>query len=229
MRIIFCIALLFTNLAYSNSTQVLLEAKINLNNKDSLRNGFRAFMQHCIGCHSTKLQRYSRIMKDLEIDDLSKYNKYAKKNNIVESSIDIEAAEVWFGVTPPDLTLTAKYRSKDWIYSYLKSFYEDTSRPLGVNNLVYPNTAMPNILENIEGIKTVQKRQGNSYLFKKNEGSKSNDEFEILITDITNFLVYSSEPIQIKRRSIGKYVLLFLTIFTILAWMLKKEYWKDIK
>lgn len=226
--IIIYFLLIFVKFAHASEGVALYKSNIDIKDIESIRRGFKHFTQNCLGCHGTEIQRYNRIEKDLDIEDIKEINPTIKKINKMTSNIDVKAANQWFGVKPPDLTLTAKIRSHDWIYSYLKSFYIDKERPFGVNNLAYPKTAMPNVLEEYQGINKLVKRDGGLILVKKTQGKYSDEEYNQMIRDITNFLEYSAEPIQIKRRYIGIFVLIFLILFTTLAWLLKQEYWKDI-
>jgi ubiquinol-cytochrome c reductase cytochrome c1 subunit len=151
-----------------------------------------------------------------------------------------EDAARWFGTTPPDLTLIARSRGPDYIYSFLKSFYLDPSRPTGVNNMVMPQTAMPHILWEREGLKEAvydgeSDAQHNAVHKRFKEfrsvrpGTDSAKEFDEFVRDTVNFLDYIGEPMQLERRSIGLRVLAFLAVFFLFAYFLKKEYWKDVK
>ncbi|MDZ4153730.1 cytochrome c1 [Methylicorpusculum sp.] len=142
-------------------------------------------------------------------------------------------AEKWFGIMPPDLSLIARSRGEDWIYSYLKGFYTDKSKPLGVNNTVFPDVGMPNVLWQIQGeqtpiYKNVDGREVIEKLSIKEAGQLSEKEFDVMINDLTNFLVYVGEPVKLERERMGKYVLFFIFMIFILSYLLKKEYWKDL-
>ena len=142
-------------------------------------------------------------------------------------------AKRWFGTTPPDLSLIARSRGADWLYTYLKSFYVDSSKPLGVNNAVFPDVGMPNPLWQLQGeqVAVFKKEHGQEVISKlviQEKGTMSPDQFDEAINNLVNFLVYAGEPSQLERRSMGKYVLLFILLFGIIAYLLKKEYWKDV-
>ena len=192
----------------------LESANTDISNQKSLQNGAKLFMNYCSSCHSIKFMRYNRIAEDLNIDEKTVEKNLiftdAKIGQPIVSSIDSKKSEKWFGVTPPDLSLTARSRGVDWIYTYLKSFYKDETRPFGVNNHVLKNAAMPDVL----------------WAMKKNS---TTTEYNNQIKDLTNFLDYVSEPIKIHRTRMGFKVLGFLLILFILSYLLKKEYWRDVK
>lgn len=189
-------------------------ANTDINNQKSLQNGARLFMQYCSGCHSVSLMRYKRISTDLNISqaDVEKNLMFnaEKIGDTIISSMPEEGAIRWFGATPPDLSLVARSKGVDWVYTYLRSFYQDDTRPFGVNNKVLFNASMPDVLWELKQ-------------------SKSTQAFNSSVRDITNFLDYVSEPIKLVRAKIGYKVLGFLLILLILAYLLKQEYWKDVK
>ena len=180
----------------------------------SLQNGAKLFMNYCSGCHAISFMRYNRIGKDLGLsDDLIKKNLMFAGNKIGETitvAMPEDAAASWFGGTPPDLSLVARSKGTDWIYTYLRSFYEDESRIFGVNNKVLVNASMPDALWSLRE-------------------AQSEAEFDNSVRDITNFLDYVGEPAKLIRLRLGKWVLLFLGVLFVLAYLLKKEYWKDVK
>jgi ubiquinol-cytochrome c reductase cytochrome c1 subunit len=146
-------------------------------------------------------------------------------------------AAKWFGIAPPDLTLEARLRSPDWIYTYLRSFHIDESRPFGVNNTVYKDVGMPHVLENLQGVSTLTvskeldgegKEHDVSTLSPAMGGSLTAEEYDVVIRDLTNFLEYVGEPNKLERKALGYWVLAFLFFFFIIAYFLKKEYWKDV-
>lgn len=189
-------------------------ANTDITDEASLQRGAKSFMNNCSGCHSIELMRYNRIAKDLNIDEADMAANLMfnadKTGSPVFSSMPVDGAQEWFGTTPPDLSLTARARGTDWIYTYLKGFYADDTRPYGVNNHVLENASMPDILW--------QSKQDKSELAFNQE-----------VRDITNFLDYVSEPVKLIRYEIGVKVLGFLFILFILSYLLKKEYWKDVK
>ncbi len=207
----------------------LESANVDLHDKASLERGLDMFQQYCSGCHSTQYQRYGRVAEDLgiSIDDMR--NKYmfvegAKIGDLMENAISEVDAAKWFGAAPPDLTLVARVRGEDWVYTYLKSFYKDDSRPFGVNNTIFPSVAMPHVLQGLQGL-SVKQEDGS---FVTEGGKLSAEEYDQVVRDITGFLVYSADPVKLERERLGWWILGFLFIFFILAYFLKKEYWKDV-
>ncbi|MBO2661073.1 cytochrome c1 [Shewanella algae] len=205
----------------------LEDANIDLTDKESLRRGVELFQNNCAGCHSTQYQRYQRVAEDLDIpvDEMRKLiHTDAKIGELMENSIETKDAAKWFGAAPPDLTLVARVRGEDWVYSYLKGFYKDPSRPFGVNNTVFPSVGMPHVLEGLQGMPV--KQEDGSITVRG--GSLSAEEYDQVVRDLTGFLVYSAEPVKLERENLGKWVLGFLFIFFVIAYLLKKEYWKDV-
>ena len=189
-------------------------ANTDIRDQKSLQNGAKLFMNYCSGCHSIGFMRYNRIGKDLNISDadVEKNLMFNSKKigDRITSSMPEEGAIKWFGVTPPDLSLVARSKGTDWIYTYLRSFYKEESRPFGVNNKVLVNASMPDVLWELKQ-------------------SKSTEDFDQDVRDITNFLDYVGEPAKLVRVDLGYKVMGFLFILFILSYLLKKEYWKDVK
>ncbi|MGB0892817.1 MAG: cytochrome c1 [Parashewanella sp.] len=215
----------------------LEKANIDLHDKASLERGLDLFQHYCSGCHSTQYQRYERVAADLGISADDMRSKYildgAKIGQLMTNSIPHKEAAKWFGATPPDLTLVARVRGEDWLYSYFKGFYKDESRPFGVNNTVFPSVGMPNVFQGLQGVQEQvcdTDEQGNKTckLTEAKGGSLSAEEFDQAARDITNFLAYSAEPVRLERQSLGWYVLGFLFVFFIISYLLKKEYWRDV-
>jgi ubiquinol-cytochrome c reductase cytochrome c1 subunit len=197
-------------------------------------------MNYCAGCHSLKYMRYSRMAEDLGLteDEVMKNLNFtgAKFGEQVQVSMPAAGGEKWFGKMPPDLSVISRVRGSDWIYTYLKSFYLDESRPLGWNNQLFPNASMPNPLWELQGLQhaefgPVDPATGERHvegLKVAQAGRQSAQEFDQTARDITNFLEYVGEPAALKRQSIGVWVILFLAALTFLAYLLKQEYWKDV-
>ncbi len=221
-------------------------ANTDVENKASLQRGARNFANYCLGCHSLKYERWSRMAKDLEIpDDLFAKDILPpgdKPASYVLTSMPAADAEAWFGKTPPDLSLIARARGKDYLYRFLTTFYADPTRPTGANNLQLPATAMPAVLSELEGVKravykneetkgpegNVTTEQVFDHFEQVAPGRLSTAEYEGFVRDTVNFLDYVGEPTQAARRALGVWVVLFLLVFTWLAWLMKKEYWKDV-
>lgn len=210
---------------------------IDVFDQDSVRRGAEHYVHYCQGCHSLKHLRYSRLAKDYAIDDAAMKREFLlgerKMHETLLSAMRPADAEAWFGAPAPDLSLSARARGADWIYTYLKSFYLDPSRPTGVNNLLVSNVAMPNVLADFQGLQApvVAHREGVEFIEKLElvrPGSMNPEAFDRALQDLMNFLVYVSEPSQLQRLKLGKYVLGFLLLLTVLLYLLKKEYWKDV-
>ena len=221
-------------------------ADVDVSNRGALQRGARNFVNYCLPCHSIKYERYSRLGQDLEIppDMLDKYivQPGDKSTNYILTTMPAADAEIWFGKTPPDLSLMARSRGPDYLYRLWKTYYFDPSRPTGVNNLQLPATAMPHVLSELEGLKkavykTVEKpgeagKTTTEQVFDHFEqiapGRMNAEEYDGFVRDTVAFLSYVGEPAQIQRHSLGIWVILFLLVFTWLAWLLKQEYWKDV-
>ena len=222
------------------------QAKNEVENTTSLQRGARNFTSYCLGCHSLKYARWSRVGEDLGIpeEQLTKLllPPGDKPADYILTSMPAADAEAWFGKPPPDLSLIARSRGPDYLYQFLTTFYADPSKATGVNNLRLDSTAMPHVLSELEGVKTavfkevdVKGEDGQTHKEKVLEkfeltvpGRLSEAQYDAFVRDTVNFLDYVGEPTQVKRRSLGVWVVLFLIAFTWLAWSLKKEYWKDV-
>jgi ubiquinol-cytochrome c reductase cytochrome c1 subunit len=214
-----------------------------IGNLPSLQRGARNFMAYCSGCHSLKFVRYSRLAQDLKISDELRdqllVKPGAKFTDYITSAMPETDATEWFGKAPPDLSLTARSRSPDWIFNFLTTFYADAaSRQTGVNNLQLPGTAMPHVLSSLQGVQSavwrnVEHAGAVTTEFEKFEpgiqGSLTAAQYDEFVRDTVNFLQYASDPTQIERQALGVWVVLFLLLFTGIAYLLKKEYWKDVR
>lgn len=226
----------------AGSSIPLDKAEFDLTDKASLQNGARIFMNYCLGCHQMQYQRYQRTFTDLGIPDElgEQYLQFTgeKVSDYITSAMPAEAAGTWFGAPPPDLTLVARVRGADWLYTYLRTFYVDESKTFGVNNKVFPNVGMPHVLEGLQGTpretyesRMVDGEMKDVYVGIKTDGNgKLNaEEYDQAILDLVNFLEYSGEPGRLKLESIGTYALIFICFFFVSAYLLKKEYWRDVK
>jgi ubiquinol-cytochrome c reductase cytochrome c1 subunit len=204
-------------------------ANNDLTDKESLKKGFKTYINYCLGCHQLQYQRYNRTFKDLGIEDADGVENYMytgeKPGDHITNTMPKKEAAKWFGNAPPDLTLEARLRSPDWIYTYLRSFYMDSERPFGVNNTVFKDVGMPHVLQGLQGVGSIDEH-GN--ISPAMGGSLTTEEYDVVVRDLTNFLEYVGEPSKLERKSMGVKVLIFLFIFFIIAYFLKKEYWKDI-
>lgn len=186
----------------------------DISDTESLRKGASFFMNYCFSCHSMQYQSYQRVMDDLQMTESQRkavmsFAPQAKPNDKMLNNLSASMARDAFGVVPSDLTLVAKYRGTEWVYTYLHAFYEDASRPFGVNNYLYPNVAMPHVLQPLQM-------------------TMGKEEYDQVVRDIVNFLDYSADPSQIERRELGRWVVGFLVLFLLLTLLLKKEYWRDV-
>ena len=215
-------------------------AGTDISNTESLQRGARNFMNYCSGCHSLKYLRYNRLAADLKIPESELGNLMFTTDKSFETinSAMPKDSEDWFGKQPPDLSLMARARGTDYLYSYLKGYYVDKTRPWGVNNLYLPSTAMPHVMQSLQGLqKPVYKNepdaQGNAQMVLSSlaimtTGAMKPEEYDQFVRDIVNFLDYAGEPVKEKRQSMGVFVTLFLLVFFVFAYLLKKEYWKDV-
>jgi ubiquinol-cytochrome c reductase cytochrome c1 subunit len=213
-KLIIAFLMAFSSAAMSAGGGVHLDAAdIDLADQASLQRGAKLFVNYCQGCHSLKFQRYQRMADDIGLthDEVKENMLFSggKIGDHMTSAIDQDAAAKWFGTVPPDLSVIARSRGVDWVYTYLRSFVPDAKRPFGVNNTVFKDVGMPHVMQDVQN-------------------SMSQEEFDGAMRDLTAFLSYVGEPVQLERKRIGVYVILFLVVFTVLAYLMKKEYWKDV-
>lgn len=227
--------------AHAAAKVQLLDAPVNLSDTASLQRGAKLFMNYCASCHSAGLLRYSRMAQDLGLTEEQVMTSLnftgAKFGDAIQVAMDPADAQAWIGAAPPDLSLTArgKHGGPDWVYTYLKSFYIDESRPIGWNNTVLPNASMPHVLWELQGIQYPVYEQdpatGQPKVvgFRVNEADQAKAEaYEQVARDITNFMHYMAEPAALQREAWGPWVMLFLVVFTLMMWVLKQEYWRDV-
>jgi len=219
----------------------------NIADKESLQSGLALFSNYCFGCHSMQYSRYERVANDLGIpNEIFEENLLVggtKIGQLMDISMSSDHAKVWFGSVPPDLTLSARLRSPDWLYNYLRGFYADEKRPYGVNNVIYKDVGMPHVLAELQGVCaeaphfggeiTVDPLSGNSLNESgcstySEKGSLSSGEYDQAIYDLVNFMEYVAEPSRAESEIMGRNVLIFLAFLFIFAYLLNKEYWRDI-
>ena len=214
-------------------------ANTKVGNIPAVQRGARLYFNYCIGCHSLKYMMYSRMADDLGLsEDQVRANLSvpgAKIGDYVRSTMPADGAQAWFGKAPPDLSLEARAKGPDWIYNYLKSFYIDPARPVGWNNTVFPGASMPNVLWELQGVQHAEfaaAKPGEDARVEKlvlaQPGRQSAQEFDETARDITTFLQYVGEPAALQREKLGVWVVLYLAFFTLIAYALKKEFWKDV-
>ena len=225
--------------------------ELDIKNTESLQNGAKVYMNYCMGCHSLQYSRYNRVAADLGIpEDLMHgnliFDPEVKVGALMDNAMDKGLAKVWFGAAPPDLTLVARARQPEWLYTYLRTFHQDDSRPYGVNNRVFDNVGMPHVLLELQGMQACSPTASSSHvepisgtamaehvdpcgsLELVEEGSMSPEEFDQTIYDLVNFLAYVAEPMKADRQRIGIFALLFIAVFFVFATLLNREYWKDV-
>lgn len=225
---------------------VLEEADIDPGQIPSLQRGARNFMNYCSGCHSAQYVRFNTIGKHLELSEEQLLDNLMfnadKTYETIRSSMPAADAERWYGTAPPDLSLMARSKGADYIYTFLKSFYVQEGSPTGVDNIVMPSTSMPHVLWGLQGYQKAifsehkeEDDKGNVTTTMHFEGfeqvsagSLDAEDFDDFVRDTVNFLAYISEPIRAERRKIGTWVIMYLLVFLIIAYMLKKQIWKDV-
>ena len=212
----------------------------NIDDTASLQRGAKLYVNYCLGCHSLAYMRYNRLAKDLQLSEEQVMDNLvfsdAKFAETMDIAMDPDQAEAWFGKTPPDLSLIGRSRGPDWLYSYLLGFYQDESGAW--NNTALPNAAMPHVLWKLQGIQTPVYRQETTEEGFTHEvldhfeiatpGTQSAEEYKETARDLAAFLEYVGEPAKLQRKGIGVWVILFLALFTFIAYLLKLEYWRDV-
>lgn len=211
---------------------------IDLGDKASLQNGARIFVNYCVSCHSAAYMRYNRMGQDIGISDaVIKDNMLFAGDKVgdpMKAAMPPEDAKKWFGTAPPDLSLEARLRSPDWLYSYMRGFYKDDSAPSGWNNTVFKNVAMPHVLYAWQGTRApVYKKDEHGHEMLEGfetvkAGTMSEEEFDSNMRDLVNFMVYMGEPAKMVRYKMGFWILAFLAVFFVVSYLLKKEFWKDV-
>jgi cytochrome c1 len=258
--LIAALILLIPGLAWSAAVTdwPMKEMEPDLHNVPSLQNGMRLYMNYCLGCHSLKFQRYERTVDDLQIPhDVALENLVftgQKIGELMTTAMQPELAKSWFGAPPPDLTMVTRVRGPEWVYNYLLTFYIDEMRPLGVNNKVFPNVAMPHALLPLQGVqrsgcvqvpkiaanggemrdplapgKAITEEQCGQLVLDEGTGLYTPEEYDQAVYDITNFLHYVGDPSRLERHRIGGFVLLFLLVLWVFTWLLGREYNKAVR
>lgn len=243
--LLFIYTMLFSSLILASDSHIKLD-KANVNVKDyaSLQRGAKIYMTTCATCHSLKYVRYKELAKQIEMVDSSGdilvdvvqsglIHSDSKITDNIVSALSVSDGQKWFGKSPPDLSLVARCRGVDWIYTYLRTFYQDKDKIWGVNNIVYPDVAMPHVLLNYQGLKGLSASNAHDDHFVNlkliKQGSLNETEYDLMVLDLVNFLSYVGEPHQVARKRLGVWVLLFLSVLLVLSYLVKREYWKDIK
>ncbi|MBN1239562.1 MAG: cytochrome c1, partial [Gammaproteobacteria bacterium] len=224
--------------------EVIVPANNNIANRASLQRGAKYFVNYCLGCHSAQYVRYNKLAEGLGLTEQQLIDNLMftgeQPFDTMSNAMRDEDAARWFGVAPPDLSLMARARGTDYIFSFLRSFYADPSTATGSNNLVLPNTAMPHVLWELQGVRQPVYEGGESSANPDEaaeivgfevvrEGTLSEAEYDQVARDIVNFLDYIAEPMQQERQALGIKVIGFLLVFLLIAYLLKKEIWKDVE
>jgi ubiquinol-cytochrome c reductase cytochrome c1 subunit len=240
MRRLLILLLSLPAVALANVATPLAHAPINPRDATSIQRGAATFANYCLNCHGAQYMRYGKLQEIGLSEDIIKRNLMFTTDKIGQPmtvALRAEDAKGWFGVAPPDLSVIARSRGADWLYSYLRAFYLDDSRPSGWNNLVFPQVGMPHVLYSLQGqqvLKTeTSKGEGGhethtSRLVLEKKGELSPDQYDSLVADLVNFLAYMGEPVRNERVRLGMFVMLFLGVLFVLAYFLKREYWKDV-
>ena len=236
--IIFFALMLALPQVYASTGEMKLDkANTNLNDRESIKRGANLFSRYCLSCHSASYMRYSRIAEDMGMTDEEVTKQLirtgSKVGDTMTVTMDEEDAKRWFGNAPPDLSVVSRARGVDWLYTYLRSFYRDESRPWGVNNTVFKDVAMPHVLWELQGLQeaVTEKVKDEEGLEKEvitgfklvEKGELTPQQYDAAVLDIVNFLAYLGEPSKLQRLTLGKWVLLFLAVFFVLIYLLKKE------
>ncbi|MFP4648410.1 MAG: cytochrome c1 [Halorhodospira sp.] len=216
----------------------MMDPEVSHHDRESIRKGAEHYAEYCVGCHSLEHLRYTRLAEDVGEDEdwleeeIMRSGDEEKFDPIV-NTMDSEEAEDWFGLVPPDLTLTARQQSEEWIYTYLNTFYVDEDADVGYNNLVQEETSMPHVLQAMQGDQHAERNEEGEVVDleipEDAEGRLSEEEYQEMTAQITAFLSYAAEPIRADRERLGVWVILFLIVFTGVFYLLYKEYWRDIK
>ena len=223
--------------AFASEASVHLDkAPINLADQESLQRGARMFVNYCLNCHSASSMRYSRLQDIGLTEEQIKDNLLfaaEKPGETMKVGMTKADAKAWLGAAPPDLSVIARSRSADWLYTYLRGFYRDDTRATGWNNTVFEKVGMPHVLWSLQGeMAPVFKKDGEHEVIERLElvkpGSVTLAEYDAMVGDLVNYLVWMGEPAQLKRKQLGLIVLAFLAFFFVVAYYLKKEFWKDI-
>lgn len=241
MRFAALVAGLLAFSVVNGASEIELEpADNNVANTASLHRGAKYFVNYCLGCHSAQYVRYNRLGEDLQLteDQLIENIMFtgAQPFDTMAIAMRPEDALRWFGIAPPDLSLIARSRGTDYLYTFLRSFYADPSSPTGADNLVLPGTAMPHVLWELQGVQSAVYEaapDSGARAFQRFEtlspGALNEQEFDQVVRDIVNFLDYIGEPMQRERQALGIRVIAFLLVFLLIAYLLKKEIWKDVE
>ncbi|MGH8727782.1 MAG: cytochrome c1 [Burkholderiales bacterium] len=232
MRIVVALALCLPLWIFAAEEAELNPAPLNLQDAVTLQRGAKYFVNYCLSCHSAAQMSYNRL-KDLGLSEeqISDYLIFTgdKVSSAMKVAMAGKDAREWFGVPPPDLSVIARSRSPDWLYTYLRGFYRDENSPSGWNNVVFQNVAMPHVLWELQGVQRLKKDdRGHTKLVLETKGELTPVQYDQMVSDLVSYLVWMAEPIKGVRIQIGIIVVFFLIALAVLVYFLKREYWKDI-
>ncbi|MCV6636356.1 cytochrome c1 [Candidatus Albibeggiatoa sp. nov. NOAA] len=240
-RIILALTLLLPTLGFAAGGGAPVQKAYNdIRNTASLQNGAKLYMNYCAGCHSLNFMRYQRVADDLgltkEQTQMLIFDPNKKIGDMMGTAMQKEDAAAWFGKAPPDLSVISRSRGTDWLYSYMISFYQDDSRPTGMNNLYFADVGMPHVMWDQQGMQkavyhTEVDDEGHEHQVLSHlepEDPAKNEAYKAQVLDLVNFLEYVGEPGQVQRLDLGWKVILFFFIMSILAFWMKKEFWRDV-
>jgi ubiquinol-cytochrome c reductase cytochrome c1 subunit len=223
--------LLSLNTAYAAGSSVALDhVEIDITDQASLQRGAQTFINYCLSCHSASFMRYNRMAKDIGLTDDQVKDSLMFASDKVGDTMTIamrpDDAKKWFGVTPPDLSVISRSRGTDWLYTYLRTFYLDGNKPMGTNNVAFKDVGMPHVLWEQQGYMAMD--ESTHTLTLDSEGQLSKTEYDQMVGDLVNFLAYLGEPSKLQRMELAKWVFLYLIILLLIAYPMKKAFWKDI-
>jgi ubiquinol-cytochrome c reductase cytochrome c1 subunit len=239
-KLLFMLALIMPLAVQASEDVHLDKAPINPSNQASLQRGAKVFVNYCLNCHSASAMRYNRL-KDIGLTEEQIKNNLLfageKVGETMQVGMKAKDAKAWFGAPPPDLSVIARSRTPDWLYTYLRGFYRDEARSTGWNNIAFPNVGMPHVLWELQGEQRLQLHETKDAYGNKVEqhrlvlakpGTMSPAEYDGMVADLVNYLAFMAEPAKAKRLQLGLAVLLALAVLFALALALKKEFWKDV-
>jgi len=219
-----------THLFASTGGLKLDSVEIDLADKASLQRGAKTFVNYCLSCHEAAFMRYNRMGKDLGLSDAQvKENLMFASDKLGDTmtvAMRADDAKKWFGMTPPDLSVISRSRGTEWLYTYLRTFYLDDSKIMGTNNVVFKDVGMPHVLWQQQG--SLSQDSESKHLTQSSQGELSGHDYDVMVRDLVNFLAYIGEPSKIQRLALGKWVLLYLFILFLVAYPMKKAFWKDV-
>ena len=259
MKKLFLLSLMLMMPAFAQAavTGVQLDSiETDASDHASLQRGMKTYVNYCLGCHTAQYQRYIRAAEDLHmpLDLVTEHLIFGdqKIGEQMTSAMDPKVSAKWFGAAPPDLTNEVNLRGADWVYTYLRTFYADDSRPYGVNNVVFPSVGMPNVMAELQGIQSKSCGQVTKYdahgvpvidsltgkamteqsceilSVAEGSGSMTPAQFDATVYDLTNFMTYMAKPYKTDSQRIGLWAILFCLMMTALFYFLKKEFWRDV-